>query len=276
MPKEQRTDFAHTWFTGAPVPILALDAEGRIRWANHALEAIVGLPSSQLLGHSRESLPSPAYRVLFGEDQLIHLKGPGAPERWLRCTVCDSPAAPRLRLHFFQDVTREVLLEAENQELQQQIDSLRLTDALTGLPNQRALSQQLELQVSRSRRYDNALSLIHVRLEVSGGDATRDSALLATAQYLRDRLRWVDQIAHWSSQEFLVVLPETGEPEAQAVLDNLAAGLDALHLPGPLAEAQLSLHFGSATWQRGDDARSLLLRARTAVVREALPQASGA
>ena len=158
-------------------------------------------------------------------------------------------------------MTREVQLEQENANLRGQVEDLQLIDELTGLPNRRALSQHLELHVSRSRRYANPLSVILVRLAIAPGDTTHSASMLATARFLRDRLRWVDQIARWDEQSFLVVLPETSETEAQEVESNLRAHRNALRLADEFGAATVDFRCATATWQRGDDARTLLRRA---------------
>lgn len=261
MPDQQADPCAHAWLTNAPVALLALAADGRVRWANRALEAVVGLPAAQLLGHTRDSLPSPAHRVLFGTGELIHLKGPGAPERWLRCQV--SEPGDGVRLYCYSEVGREIALAEQNRRLAGEIEGLRTTDTLTGLPNRRALAQQLELHVSRSRRYHNPLSLVHVELQVQGPDGAGDAAMLAMARHLRERLRWVDQVARWDERQFLLVLPETAEAEAREVAASLLAPDDIPPLPASIGTARIDLYHGVSSWQQGDDSRTLRERAVT-------------
>jgi diguanylate cyclase (GGDEF)-like protein/PAS domain S-box-containing protein len=259
---DQQADLrAHDWLDDAPVGFLALDGAGKIQGVNSALEELVGLTSGDLVGHDQETLPSPTHRVLLSSEELIHLNGPGFQERWLRCSRTTDAREPSVTRCFYQDVTREVQLEQENANLRAQIEDLQLVDELTGLPNRKALSQHLELHVSRSRRYANPLSVILVRLAIAPDDTTQSPSLLATARYLRDRLRWVDQIARWDDQSFLVVLPETSEAEAQEVERTLRAHRDTLRLADELGAAPVDFSCATATWRRGDDTRTLLRRA---------------
>ncbi len=252
------------WLAQAAAPMLAVGADGRITWANRALEAVVGLPANQLLGHTRDTLPSPTHRVLFEEEEFIHLNGPGAPKRWLRCTVCADQARPSIRLHCFTDVTRERELEEDNRRLHEMVENLRMTDELTGLPNRRALKQQLELHVSRSRRYDNPLSLIHISVGCDQPQA-KNAVALAVAHHLRDRLRWADLVARWDETEFIVILPETEEGKAKEVGANLTAADDPVKLDDEFADIVPRVVMGVTGWHRGDDSRTLLARAAAAV-----------
>lgn len=248
------------WLMQTPAPMLAVGEDGRIIWTNRSLEAFVGLPDSELLGHTRESLPSPTHRVLFEEKELIHLNGPGAPDRWLRCDIWFDEKQPTVRLHCYTDVTREIELDEQNRQLRETVDKLRTTDELTGLPNRRALSQQLELHVSRSRRYDNQLSIIHIGVACDEA-AAQDAVAVAVAHHLRDRLRWADLVARWNEAEFVIVLPETEETMAREVGANLFAVDDPVTLKGEFANIVPRIAMGVAGWHRGDDSRTLLARA---------------
>ncbi len=264
MRDEDSSLLARAWLARAPVAVLAYDGEGRVRWVNPALEVLFGLSAEQLVGKPREALPSPARDVLFGGDGIQAYTTPAATH-WLRCTTTREIGPEALVVRSFEDASREAALAAENRDLRAQVEALRLTDDLTGLPNRRALRQQLELHVSRSRRYGNPLSLIYVRLEVAGAAQAPDSALVATARHLRDRLRWVDQIARWGQEEFLVVLPETAHEEASRVTTNLLGSPEGPTLPEHLGDPTITLHHGMATWARGDDVRALVQRAHDAV-----------
>jgi diguanylate cyclase (GGDEF)-like protein len=267
MDAKDMTALEQGWFHDAPYPMLAIDDAGRIRWANRALEACVGLPASQLLGHDRDSLPAPAYRVLLTDAELIHLQGPGAPERWLKCSRCASRSVDgvALRLHCYQDVTAQHRLETDNRQLREALTELQLNDPLTGLPNERALSQAVNQQVSRSRRYDNPLSVMLVHLAPAASGEHADATLQALARLLRDRLRWVDQLGRWREDAFLAILPETGEDDARQLADKIHTSLAEAAGESGHPLGTVSVSFGLAAWRKGDDARTLLRRATQGV-----------
>ena len=88
-----------------------------------------------------------------------------------------------------------------------------------------------------------------------------DPATLAVSRYLRDRLRWVDQIGRWEEDQFLLVLPETGEADARGLLDKIVNEQDSMQLPEPYDDLRPQLRFGMACWSKGDDMRTLLRKA---------------
>jgi diguanylate cyclase (GGDEF)-like protein len=265
MHDEERPVGAESWLSAAPVAVVALDGDGRVAWLNAAAARLLGGARQELLGQTAGSLAEPLRAVLFGSDGDCALRAADGAERWLRVSSSTGVEPAGWTVKFLQDRAPEQALAAENQSLRQQVEALRLTDDATGLPNRRALRQQLELHVSRSRRYGNPLTLLYVRLAADDGEKVAEDAVVAAGRYLRDRLRWVDQIARWGDAEFLIVLPETGEDEAARVAANLFAAPEALDPPARTGGGKLSLRHGMANWTRGDDVRMLLQRAQDAV-----------
>jgi len=245
------------WLDDLPVLALALDEAGNIAWLSRSLCQRLGLDAGALMGQPAAQQAAPLPQLLAGDDELIHLTPAVGSNIWLHCQVRRSQGAdgaPVTLLHF-ADITAQMLLEQESQRLQQEVDTLRLTDAVTGLPNQRALGQALERQVSLSRRYQNPLSIAVFQVEAAvAEDSERFREL---AHYLRDRLRWVDQIGKWGESGFVAILPETGAEDAQ----RLASAIVDEHTE----QGALGLKQGVAGWQKGDGARQLLGRAAEAL-----------
>lgn len=243
-----------------PFGLLLLDADDRIRWANRRLAGMLGAEAADLVGRRTGQLSDNVRRLLEGEPQLFH---DAAHQRWIRRESRRNAAGERLMV--LTDVTGQEQLAEENARLRQQVEDLRLTDELTGLPNKRAISQALDLHVSRSRRYQNPLSvvLVHADMQAPAGvkPLSHDPVTLGVSRFLRDRLRWVDQIARWEDHIFLLVLPETGEADARVLIDKVVAEQEGIPLPEAYAELRPRLAFGLGCWQKGDDARTLLRHA---------------
>ena len=82
--------------------------------------------------------------------------------------------------------------------------------------------------------------------------------VLGVSRFLRDRLRWVDQIGRWEDNIFLLVLPETEQEDARALLDKIGTEISNTTLPPPLEGINPVLSFGMGVWKKGDDLRTLL------------------
>jgi diguanylate cyclase (GGDEF)-like protein len=267
---KQNGEFSDSCLQRCPFGVLLLDPAGKIQQINPALEAMLNTPAEQLLGHTRETLPFATHRGVLEGNNIVHLAGPGvAQERWLQCEVMESSSGSS---RFFVDITELVRLQQENSRLEAELDELAITDDLTGLANQRALKRALDTQVTRSRRYHNPLSLAIIELldESSPSLVPDDEVVLATSRYLRDRLRWVDFIARWDQNHFLIILPETSAREGERMIDKIRGNFPDIELPESASIHTLSLRFGLAEWQQGDDERRLMDRAAEDLNRDPL------
>jgi diguanylate cyclase (GGDEF)-like protein len=232
-----------------------IGADGRIEWANDAL-AELAPEAPALEGLRPRDLPSPLAELLARTTRCVDL-----PDGRRLCA--QHHVAGDKSLILLLDTSGERALLAENQRLRQQIEELKLSDDLTGLPNRRAITQALELQISRSRRYRNPLAVVLVHLAVDDEHIgllreAADQLVLGVSRFLRDRLRWVDQIGRWEDNMFLLVLPETEEAHARGLVRKIQDEISGIELPHPLNGIQPLLGFGLGVWRKGDDLRTLL------------------
>ena len=251
------------WIDDCPLPVLATDAAGQVIGASVALERASGVRREDLVGRTVADIRSPLARSLCGDEPLIGFARPGGADVWLhrRLQPLDGDAGT---LHWLEDVSEATRLRRDNEELRSRVRQLDLSDGLTGLPNRRAFDQALIQQVTRSRRYGNALSLMGVDiLPGRPGVPTPDGVVLAVSRYLRDRLRWVDTVGRVDRARFLVLLPETPERETLRLADALAAGAPTIGLPEADADWALGLRVAATAWRKGDDPSHLLHRLET-------------
>ena len=110
---------------------------------------------------------------------------------------------------------------------------LAMRDTLTDMENRRAITDELERAVARSRRHGEMLGVLMLdidhfkRVNDSYGHQAGDVVLRAVAQTLRARLRAQDVIGRFGGEEFLVVLPETDLEGARAAAEALRAAVEA-------------------------------------------------
>ncbi len=255
--------FNQALYEACPTGMLAIDEDIRIRWVNPAFEEMLNLDRDELVGKEKSTLPE-GLQALFDETDILHLSLNGEGERWLYREVkqvADGANTP-LRLHFYQDISSQVLAQRESDQLRRQVEDLTITDALTGMANRKATLQALAVQVTRSRRYDNLLTLGAMRL--SHPDlpdvALPDASILALAHYLRERLRWADIIGRYEDELFLLLMPETSVEDAsrllQQIIDECQEGALTDLGDNPLPQ----LAFGVAAWEKGNDPQRLIER----------------
>ncbi len=104
-------------------------------------------------------------------------------------------------------------------------------DNLTGLPNRQALIEAIESELSRTRRFGRPFVL--VLLDCDGfkgindqlGHLAGDRVLRQIADALRQQTRRYDCIGRLGGDEFLLVLSEVDQPEAELIIERLRATL---------------------------------------------------
>ncbi len=255
--------FNQALYEACPTGMLAIDDEVCIRWINPALESMLNLDAESLIGKHKNTLPE-GLHALFDETDILHLSLNGEGERWLHREVkevADGANTP-LRLHFYQDISPQVLAQRENDQLRRQVEDLTITDPLTGMANRKATVQAVAAQVTRSRRYGNLLTLGAMRLSHPDLPDVRlpDGSILAFAHYLRERLRWADIIGRYEDELFLILMPETSIEDASRLLEQIIeeCGEGALIELGDNPAPQLSV--GVNAWEKGDDPQRLIQR----------------
>ncbi len=122
----------------------------------------------------------------------------------------------------------------ENLRLVVDRDYAETRDPLTGMYNFRHLREHAALELARARRYERQVAF--VMLDIDGfaavndwrvGEAGGDAVLRQWADQLRSLLRSCDLTCRYGADEFLLVLPETGDAQADQVLERLLAALKA-------------------------------------------------
>lgn len=134
------------------------------------------------------------------------------------------------------------------------------TDALTRLPNRRALDEYLT-----SFDGPRPVSVLFVDLDHFGaynhrhGDVAGDTALWRVGQLLRDGLRDVDRVFRKGGEEFCIVLPGAGETDAWTAGERLRATVEgaAIEHAGLDAGPVLTVTVGVATCDDADLATGL-------------------
>lgn len=161
------------------------------------------------------------------------------------------------------DITELKRVESERENLLAEVAALARSDALTGLPNRRALDEQLPREMARARRAESDLCLAIVDLDRfkdyndTHGHLAGDEMLRRCAQAWDSELRGEDTIVRFGGEEFLVVLPDT-EPELGAeIVERLRAATP----PGQTCSA------GLACWNLSESAEDLVGRADSALYR---------
>lgn len=131
----------------------------------------------------------------------------------------------------------------ERHHLAESLRKQAFTDDLTHLPNRRALDDELEKVMARTKRHDRLLAVVMLDLDDfkpindSFGHVMGDQLLKAFTKRIRTVLRKTDYIARLGGDEFIVLLEDcSAMPEIMTVLHKIGA---AARKPFVIKTAQL-------------------------------------
>ena len=134
-------------------------------------------------------------------------------------------------------------------------------DPLTGVGNYRKLTQELELELRRHRRYVHSMAIITIDLdgfkEVNDqlGHLRGDEVLREVAMRLRGAVRAHDLVTRQGGDEFCVMAPETGRPSAQELAARVTASVASIDIDGRTLGASVGI---AVFPDDGDTAEELL------------------
>jgi diguanylate cyclase (GGDEF)-like protein len=217
----------------------------------------------------------------------------GSEKEALRCECLVIPLARGGSLLFAEPVTGAVdlasvqhqlevelravkaALAAKSVELQAvmaQADEMAHTDALTFLPNRRAILAELQRQVEYSGRYGGPLTISMLDLDNfksvndRWGHAEGDHVLESVTRELREHIRQPDVIGRYGGDELLVILPSSTAVAGSEQAARLCQRIRSLPLPVGQETIHLTLSVGIAQLRsQGDNWQSLLERADRAL-----------
>lgn len=127
------------------------------------------------------------------------------------------------------------------------------TDALTGLPNKRALTAALVRDLSQLDRMEGVLSLAVIdvdhfkKFNDTWGHALGDEVLRIVGETLSAQLRGGDMAARYGGEEFVLIFPNTDSPSAHIAAERVRAALEAATIDGPNGALSVTASFGVAS-----------------------------
>lgn len=264
--------------------------DGRVVWANRAMERIFGLRSDELNGRAVRSFypddDSHAAFVrtvahAFASDgrcraQVENVRRDGT-RIWI--DAAGLPLEDGVSLWLLADITkmRQSHLQAER---------MALHDALTNLPNRRLMNDRLAQAIASARRTEREVFVCAVDLDGfkpvndAHGHAAGDLLLQTVAQRLQACVRVHDTAARSGGDEFVLVLTELDAESAATVIARVCEEIvkpvqleDASHVR---VSASIGIAVfphdagdGPALLQRADEAMYAAKRSGTALARHA-------
>ncbi|HEY8974339.1 MAG TPA: GGDEF domain-containing protein [Burkholderiaceae bacterium] len=142
------------------------------------------------------------------------------------------------------------------------------TDDLTGLPNRRALDEEIAHALAAARRSGRPFGVVMVDVDRfkfindTHGHAVGDATLSAFARRLASALREPDRAYRYGGEEFCVLLDDTDLAGARTLAERAR---EHIMLPFEGTMSALTASFGATAWQPDDTGDTLFRRADRAL-----------
>ncbi|HSY65393.1 MAG TPA: GGDEF domain-containing protein [Terriglobales bacterium] len=147
--------------------------------------------------------------------------------------------------------------------LNERLESLSLIDPLTQLFNRRAMNEMIPREVARANRLSSHLTFLTIDLDdfrainskfgnIEGNFLLREFARLLTTSF-----RGGDVVFRQGGDEFLVVMPDTSEPDSDAPIRRLHSMLEQWNISSGKSY-QLAFSWGIAAYVTGSQVEDVL------------------
>jgi len=164
------------------------------------------------------------------------------------------------------------LLEANDQLLEAKaaLEILACTDTLTGVLNRGAIVKELERELERAARDGGPLGLGMLdidqfkRVNDTYGHAVGDAVLCEVVRRALGVMRPYDTLGRFGGEEFLVLVPRSGEGELRDVLERIREVIGSAPIAVGGREIAVTVSLGGAT-RGGESADGLIARADDAL-----------
>jgi diguanylate cyclase (GGDEF)-like protein len=147
---------------------------------------------------------------------------------------------------------KQIGISLERARLFQEVQSLALTDPLTGLHNRRSLFELGRIEFARAHRMNRAFCCMMIDLDHfkkindTYGHLVGDQVLKEFAQRCKTSVREVDLVGRYGGEELVILLPETDRKTAMRVAERLRASVAATPIKISETEIAVTVSIGVA------------------------------
>lgn len=258
-------------FNSLSIGVVLCDSEDNIVWVNDGFlelmvaerNSVIGAPAAALLKHNLTTTVNAPdvmrYETTSDDGRTL----------WLHCISAPIKVDGKLTysLRLLLDITEFQQRRNLRSLITTGIEDSRL-DQISGILNRRAIIQELNAEISRTRRYGNPLGLILLRypVPVIMHEDNVSTLLQSLANTLNEQLRWVDKLGALDKGEFLVVLPESDEDSARQTWKKINHAIQEV----TMRPEQMNLDYTVAItdWVKNDTPDTMLERLQSTIAEQ--------
>ncbi len=216
-------------FTQFPLPLAVLDRDGNVKTVNQCFSDNFDVAS----------LKSDSVRKLLNDQYdhsrapvSLHFHGYTSPIFVRSLTVGDNTL-------LVLEKSAEIAYSAELAEMHNRIvelEKLSSTDRLTGAWNRAHFDKTMVIELSRSVRYHQPVSLVLLDIDHfkqvndKYGHEVGDDVLREIAKVIRSNIRTSDMLFRWGGEEFAVLAPSTTYRSAAKLAETLHTKIEQLQI----------------------------------------------
>lgn len=246
--------------------VVVFDQNQSIFWINQSFCDFLGMERQQLIGRTADNTQEPCIKQILNGSARIEIFS-GILDKWIELhdvmmldgNELDHPEQ-KFTVQYYNDVSTLVQTEKHLLQLETTISHKMSHDSVTGMLSHHSMFQTLNSEVSRSRRYNNPLSIVLMTIDYQSCSAAMEQEnieqfRLMVSQLLKDQIRWADIVGHLNEFDFVLLLPETVYESAEVLIRKINDRLCNMTI-----DAQ-HISYGISQWQKGDDVNMFLNRA---------------
>jgi diguanylate cyclase (GGDEF)-like protein/PAS domain S-box-containing protein len=269
--------------------VCMVDGDLRVRVWNERAETLTGFPSQEMIGKTwnsafvdyvgQVSLPREERRslitrclaagtLLTERGYLWNVRGDCIPVESRAMPVRDDSQQILGAIEIIRDLSREISLQSENEQLRR----VSQIDPLTKVSNRTAFERILNEQVEAVNRTGARCSLILLDIDFfksindTFGHPVGDLVLKSFANLLVQFIRPTDVVARYGGEEFAMLLPDCNLATAYERAERLRAEFPSLRVP-ELKGRAVTASLGVTEIQDGDSDGAVVVRADEALYR---------
>lgn len=162
-------------------------------------------------------------------------------------------------------------IRVDNFNVRQELAYHAATDALTGLPNRRAMEWQLAAEHARSQRHHRHYGVIMADIDRfklvndTHGHDVGDEVLRLLADRMTSAVRTEDEVGRWGGEEFMILLPDTDQEDVMVVAEKIRQRVAEEAFPTSVGELAVTISLGVAVYDGEEEYIAVVKRSDVAL-----------
>ena len=262
--------------------IIAKDMDGIITSWNRGAEKLYGFTESEVIGKSisllipsgnRDEVPAILDRIKSGENiehyETVRRRKDG---REIQMSLTISPIMNSEgkvigASTIGRDITKRTQMEEALRDSEKIFRELSIVDELTQLFNSRHFYFQLQIELDRSNRYGQPLTLFLLDLDNfkafndTYGHVEGDQVLRRLGQVLKRCIRKTDLAYRYGGEEFTIILPMTTCADSTVIAERIRVELKKESFPSKAGkDVHMTVSIGVAQFKLQEDMKDFVHR----------------